>query len=365
MFSIVGNLQHRVINAIQDHVKRWLRPSIASPMHGVAGDLMRTRADLIAENAFLRQQLIVLQRGGRRPKLKNSDRIKLVLIARITPFWKHALLIIQPDTLLRWHRELFRIIWWRKSKMTLPPSRIPDETIALIRQMSADNRTWGAERIRGELLKLGIQVSKRTVQKYMERNDRSTPSSQHWRTFLNNHAPHIWACDFTQVYDIFFRWLFVFVIIEHSSRRIVHIATTAHPTDAWVAHQLREATPWGESPRFLIRDNDRKYGHRFSAIARGTGIKEIRIPIGAPDANAICERFIGTLRRECLDHMLILNQRHLHVITREFVEYYNTARPHQSLMQGVPIPLAEQPASGKVVALPILGGLHHDYRRAA
>jgi len=176
MFSIVGNLQHRIINAIQDHVKRWLRPSIALPMHGVAGDLVRSRADLIAENAFLRQQLIVLQRGGSRPKLKNSDRIKLVLIAkraqgapgstiaRIMPFWKHALLIVQPDTLLRWHRELFRIIWWRKSKMTLPPSRIPDESIALIRQMSADNLTWGAERIRGELLKLGIRVSKRTVQ---------------------------------------------------------------------------------------------------------------------------------------------------------------------------------------------------------
>ena len=160
MFSIIGNLPHRVINVIQDHVKRWLRPSIASPMHGVAGDLIRTRADLIAENAFLRQQLIVLQRGGSRAKLKDSDRIKLVLLARIMPFWKHALLIVQPDTLLRWHRELFRIIWWRKSKMTLPPSRIPDETIALIRQMSADNLTWGAERIRGELLKLGIQVSK-------------------------------------------------------------------------------------------------------------------------------------------------------------------------------------------------------------
>ena len=149
MFSIVGNLQHRVINAIQDHVKCWLRPSIASPMHGAAADLVRSRADLIAENAFLRQQLIVLQRGGSRPKLKNTDRIKLILIAkrvrstiaRIMPFWKHALLIVQPDTLLRWHRELFRIIWWRKPKMTSPSSRIPDETIELIRQMSADNLT--------------------------------------------------------------------------------------------------------------------------------------------------------------------------------------------------------------------------------
>jgi putative transposase len=235
----------------------------------------------------------------------------------------------------------------------------------MIRQMAADNLTWGAERIRGELIKLGIEVSKRTVQKYMLESGRSTPSTQTWSTFLKNRASVIWACDFVQVYDLFFRWLFVFVIIEHASRRIVHVAVTAHPTDAWVAQQLKEATPWREGPRFLIRDNDGKYGYRFSAIAKGTGIKEICIPFRAPNANAICERFVGTLRRECLDHIVLLNQRHLHAVTREFVTYYNTGRPHQGIGQAIPIPLPDQPDSGMVAAMPVLGGLHHDYRRAA
>ena len=219
---------------------------------GSAIDLTRSKTELIAENAFLRQQLIILQRQSKRPKLSNRDRFKLLLLARATPYWKQALLIVQPDTLLRWHRELFRIVWRRKSKPRSAEPRISAETRALIREMSADNVTWGAERIRGELLKLGIQVSKRTVQKYMHRKDKPRPSGQTWATFLKNHAPQIWACDFTQVYDILFRSLFVFVIMEHASRRIVHVAITAHPSDAWVAQQLREATPWGEGPKYLI-----------------------------------------------------------------------------------------------------------------
>jgi len=176
--------------------------------------------------------------------------------------------------------------------------------------MASENLTWGAERIRGELLKLGINLSKRTIQKYLAKARIPSPSGQTWSVFLKNHAPNIWACDFVPVYDIFFRCLFVFVVIEHSSRRIVHVATTVHPTDAWVAQQLREATPWNEAPKYLIRDNDRKYGHRFSAVAKATGIEEIQIPFGVPDANAVCERFVGSLRRECLDHMLVLNHKH-------------------------------------------------------
>ncbi|MEA3336011.1 MAG: integrase core domain-containing protein, partial [Chloroflexota bacterium] len=234
-----------------------------------------------------------------------------------------------------------------KSNPKSQSPRIPAETISLIRQMAADNLTWGAERIRGELLKPGIKVSKRTVQKYMARNDTPSPSGQTWATFLMNHAPHIWACDFTQVFDIMFRSLFIFLIIEHASRRIVHVAVTSHPSDAWVAQQLREATPWAEGPRYLIRDNDPKFGQHFSAIAAGTGIKEIRTPVGAPNANAICERYIGTLRRECLDHMIILNHKHLYGVSQEFVAFYNQARPHQGLQQGIPIPPADQLGSGK------------------
>ena len=273
--------------------------------------------------------------------------------------------IVQPETLLRWHRDLFRLAWRWKSRATTRKPRVSRQVIALINRMASENLTWGAERIRGELLKLGINLSKRTIQKYLAKTRIPSPSGQTWSVFLKNHAPNIWACDFVQVYDIFFRCLFVFVVIEHSSRRIVHVATTAHPTDAWVAQQLKEATPWNEAPKYLIRDNDRKYGHRFSAVAKATGIEEIQIPFGAPDANAVCERFVGSLRRECLDHMLVLNQKHLNVITRDYVEYYNKSRPHQGLAQRIPIPPADPPATGRVVALPVLGGLHHDYRRAA
>ena len=230
--------------------------------------------------------------------------------------------------------------------------------------MAADNQTWGAERIRGELLKLGIKVSKRTVQKYMKRKDSPSPSGQTWATFLRNHASQIWACDFTQVTDIMFRSLFIFIIIEHASRRIVHVAITSNPSDVWVAQQLRESTPWGEGPKYLIRDNDPKFGQHFSAVAEGTGIKEIRTPTGAPNANAICERFFGSLRRECLDHILILNERHLQGVTGEYLDYYHQARPHQGLDQCIPSGV-ERPQTGKVVAFPVLGGLHYDYRRAA
>jgi transposase InsO family protein len=238
---------------------------------------------------------------------RTIDRIRLVCLANLSPNWKQALHIVQPDTLLRWHRDLFRFVWRRKSKPKGRRRRISQETIGLIRQMASANLTWGAERIRGELLKLCINISKRSIQKYIDRDHNPSSTSQTWPTFLKNHAPHIWACDFVQVYDFFFRSLFVFVVIEHSSRRIVHSATTAHPTDAWVAQQLKEATPWGEGPRFLIRDNDGKFGQQFSAIAASTGIEEILTPVRAPNANSICERFCGSLRRECLDHMLVLN----------------------------------------------------------
>jgi transposase InsO family protein len=352
MRSVLNKLSYRLVDAVQDHIKRWLKPNTLSLTGGATADLTRSKADLIAENALLRQQLIILQRQSKRPQISNFDRIKLLLLARATPYWKQALLIVQPDTLLRWHRDLFRIIWRRKSKPKSQSPRIIDETIDLIRQMAADNQTWGAERIRGELLKLGIQVSKRTVQKYMNRKVSPSPSGQTWSTFLKNHASQIWACDFIQVIDIIFRSLFVFVIIEHASRRIVHVAVTSHPSDAWVAQQLREATPWGEGPKYLIRDNDSKFGQHFSAVAAGTGIKEIRTPYHAPNANAICERYIGTLRRECLDHMIILNHKHLNGVSQEFVAFYNEARPHQGLQQRIPIPPADQQGSGMVLQFP-------------
>jgi putative transposase len=273
------------------------------------------------------------------------------------------LLIVQPDTLIRWHRDLFKIIWRRKSKASRKahPATLPLTTIRLIWQMVTDNRLWGAERIRGELLKLGIQVSKRTIQKYLNRMPRLRPSGQTWSTFVCNHAADIWACDFVQTYDVFFRAIFVFVIIELESRKVVHVNVTCSPSDAWVAQQLREATPFGESPKYLIRDNDRKYGEHFANVA--AEIEILRTPVHAPRANAFCERFIGSLHRECLDHILILSEKQLRRLVNDYVQYFNEDRPHQGIDQRVPAGLEPSPGEGEIVVRPVLGGLHHAYRR--
>jgi transposase InsO family protein len=200
--------------------------------------------------------------------------------------------------------------------------------------MEGENHLWGAERIRGELLKLDIKVSKRTVQRYMSKQGRR--SGQTWATFVKNHAGDIWACDFTVVHDLLFRPLDIFIIIELKTRRIVHAAVPRKPTDVWTAQQLREATPWGTAPKYLIRDRDKKYGMQFAAVARSTGIKELKTPIQAPRANAVCERFIGSLKRECLDHVLVLNRQQLHRTAKEYVDFYNHLRPHQGLRQRIP-----------------------------
>jgi transposase InsO family protein len=327
--------------------------------------MTRSRADLIAENVMLRQQLIVLKRQVKRPQLTNGDRIRLVLLARCTEFWQQALLIVQPDTLLRWHRDLFRRYWRRKSSNKNRKPRVSPDTIALIRRMAQENRLWGAERIRGELLKLGVRVSKRTIQKYLPKVRRH--SSQTWATFLKNHAVDSWACDFTLVHDLLFRPWYIFVIIELQTRRIVHAAVTRSPTDAWTAQQLREATPWGKGPKYLIRDRDDKYGQLFSKVAQSTDITVLKTPVRAPKANAICERFLGSLKRECLDHMLILHSHQLHPIVRAYVEYYNHSRPHQGIEQRVPAQFlrTHRPSSGPIIATPVLGGLHHAYSHGA
>jgi transposase InsO family protein len=231
--------------------------------------------------------------------------------------------------------------------------------------MAMENRLWGAERIRGELLKLGVQVSKRTIQKHITKVRQA--SSQTWATFVKNHAGDIWACDFTVVFDLLFRSLYIFIILELKTRRVVHIAATSSLSDVWAAQQLREAPPWGEAPKYLIHDRDSKYGHHFSAVAASSGIKELRTPFRAPRANAHCERLIGTLRRECRDHMLILHGGHLHRLVSRFVAYYGHARPHQGIHQRIPACLDQglHPPSGNVVSGPMLSGLHHSCVRVS
>ena len=328
-------------------------------------DITRSRADLIAENLMLRQQLVVLNRQGKRPLLTDGDRIRLVLLARCTQFWQRTLLIVQPDTLLRWHRDLFRRYWRHKSRPRRRGPRVAPETIALIWKMAKENRLWGAERIRGELLKLGVRVSTRTIQKYMPSMRRSP--SQTWATFLKNHAGDIWVCDFTVVYDRPFRPLHISVVIELQTRRIVHAAVSRSPTDDWMAQQLREATPWGKGAEYLIRDRGSKYGSLFSSVAKSTGMKVLKTPVRAPKANAICERFTGSLRRGCLDHMPTLHSNQLHRTVRAYVDYCNRFSPHQGIGQRVPAQYPRTcPASpGRIIATPVLGGLHHTYSRAA
>lgn len=226
----------------------------------------------------------------------------------------------------------------------------------------------GAERMRGELLKLGIHVAKDTIQTYLRRVRPQRSPAQDWNTFLKNHAPAMWACDFLPVIDLFFRTLYLFFIIELGTRRVIHFAVTRHPTDAWVAQQLREATPEGRSPRFLIRDNDRKYGAAFARIASASGIEVLRTPYRAPRANALCERFLGSVRRECLDHLLIVSAGQLYRVTKEYVCFFNAARPHQGIEQQIPGQLGaswKEKHEGKIIAFPVLNGLHHDYRRVA
>jgi putative transposase len=332
-------------------------------------DQARSKSELVAENALLRQQLIILRRQVKRPACTKTDRMLLVLLARAVQTWKQALFIVQPETLLRWHRQGFRLFWKYKSRAVASQPKITAETVALIKEMARDNRLWGAERIRGELLKLGIRVCKRTIQKYMRHARSPRQRGQNWATFLHNHAKDIWACDFLQVTDLFFRSLFAFFIIDMHSRRVIHVGVTRSPTDAWTAQQLREATPYGQSPKHLIRDRDGKFGSCFARVAETSGIEILKTPYHAPRANAMCERFLLSVRRECLDHLFILQEKQLHRVLQAYIQYFNQARPHQGIKQhipeqyGEPVPLDHN--RGKILSFSVLGGLHHDYCRSA
>jgi putative transposase len=356
-------------HALHNGIVRWMKPRSTSFLLGTIADLAKGKSELLVENALLRQQLIILRRQVKRPDCRKTDRFLLVLLARMIRTWKQALFIVQPQTLLRWHRELFRFFWKHKSRADARQPKISPETIALIKEMASKNRLWGAERIRGELLKLGIRVCKRTIQKYMKHVRLPLPRGQKWATFLHNHAADMWACDFLQVTDLLFRSLFAFFIIELKSRKVIHVGVTRCPTDAWAAQQLREATPYGQTPKYLIRDNDSKFGPCFARVAATSSIEILKTPYHAPRANAICERFLGSVRRECLDHVLVLHEKQLHRVLRAYVEYFNRARPHQGIRQQVPekevtcVPSA-QPDEG-IISVPVLGGLHHEYRRVA
>jgi len=371
LLSRIRQTARRLAQAPGQRLAAATTPAASPLVGGTLADLVRSKPALIVENALLRQQIIILRRSVKPPRCTPADRTLLVLLASRVRLWRQALLIVQPETLLRWHRQGFRLFWRRKARAATSPrkAKVSAETIALIGEMAAANRLWGAERIRGELLKVNLRVAKWTIQKYMRGARPPQRSSQTWATFLRTHASAIWACDFLPVTDLLFRQVYAFFIIELATRRVVHVAVTRHPTDAWVAQQLREATPERTAPTYLIRDNDSKFGPDFARVAAASGIEILRTPYRAPRANAYCERFLGSVRRECLDHLLILGEAHLRRSLRAYVAYFNGARPHQGLDQQVPEGVARAHgvagSSGPIVATPVLGGLHHAYQRVA
>jgi putative transposase len=323
---------------------------------------------LTAENVLLRQQLIVAARKVKRPAFQPHERGLITVLAAVLPRWRDALLLVKPETVLRWHSEGFRLLWRWKCRATKAPSpRISSDVIELIQRMVTENRLWGAERIRGEMLKLGIHVSKRTIQRHMRASHRPLPPRrQSWHTFLRNHT--VWAGDFLQTYDVWFRPIFAFFIVDINTKRVVHVGVTRHPTAQWTAQQMREATPFGVGPQLIIRDNDGEFGANVDRAAKGVGIRVLRTAVQAPLMNSVCERFLGGVRRECVDHIVVLSERHLEHVLKEYCfRYFNAARPHQGIGQRVPSArvLKGRPDPASVIAIPVLGGLHHDYRAAA
>jgi putative transposase len=361
----VSTSRHPTVQWIKAQVLHHTRPRTVTIIIGATADLVRS----IAANALWRQQVVVLKRSVKRPTLTNPDRRLRVLLARLPGRWKEALFLVKPETRLDWHRQLFRLVWCRKSAVKASEPRRPAETIAVIKQMARETRLWGADRMRGELLKLGLRVSKHTIQKYMRGARPRQASGQTWTTFLHNHAKDIWTCACLPVIDLFFRQHFAFFIVELASRRVVHMAVTDAPTDAWTAQHLREATPFGVGPKYLIRDNDSRYGCQLAHVAAGANIKVLKTPVAAPNAKAVVERFLGSVRRERLDHLLVLNLTHLRRVLKEYVDYFNHVPPHQGLQQAIPRPLTSAPIGqgepGLVRAISVLGGLHHSYPRAA
>jgi putative transposase len=327
---------------------------------------VRSRLELEAEILALGHQLAVLQRQApRRPRLGRTDRLLWVLLSRLWPNWRRAVRIVTPDTVVRWHRRGFGLYWsWKSRPRRAGRPAVAVDIRALIRQMHATNPLWGAPRIHGELRKLGLSVSQTTVATYLGRRDR--PLSPTWRTFLTQHVSQIASVDVFTVPTATFRVLLVFVALAHDRRRIVHVNVTAHPTAAWTAQQLREAWPWDTAPRFVIRDRDTIYGLDLRRTALAMGIEDVPTAPRSPWQNPLVERVIGSLRRECLDHVIVWNERALRRHLQQYLAYYHGSRTHLSLDKDAPVPRATQPPScGAVIQAPHLGGLHHHYERRA
>jgi putative transposase len=321
---------------------------------------------LAVENLALRQQLAVYKRTTARPKLRTTDRLFWIGLARVWAGWRQPLVIVTADTVLRWQRRRFREYWSKLSgRSTGGRPAVHAEIKTLITRMATANPLWGAPRIHGELLKLGIDVAERTVSRLMPK--RRPQPSQTWRTFLANHVRDLVALDFFTVPTARLRVLFVLVVLAHHRRRVVHFNVTEHPTALWTAQQIVDAFPDDSAPSYLLRDRDSVYGHVFRHRVKGIGIDEIVTAPQSPWQNPLAERLIGSIRRECLDHVLVLGERHLRRTLTRYFAYYHEARTHLSLDKDAPDGRSvERPERGRVISIREVGGLHHRYvRRAA
>jgi transposase InsO family protein len=327
----------------------------------VLASQFKSKSRLEAENAALRHQLIVLRRKVRgRAQLTNGDRWFFIQLYRWFPSILEALTIIRPETLVRWHRVGFRFYWCWKSRTRGGRPQIETDLRGLIRRMSIENPLWGAPRIHGELLKLGFEVAQSSVAKYMVR--RRGPPSQGWRTFLRNHAPDVAAMDLFVVPTVGFDLLYDFIIVRLDRRDLVWINVTTNPTAEWVARQITEAFPWDGAPGYMIRDRDRIYGTVVTRRLRAMGIRDKPTAPASPWQNGFAERLIGSIRRECLDHIIVLGEAHLRRVLKSYARYYNGVRTHRSLNKDAPVSRPVQ-RSGVISSHALLGGLHHRYAR--
>ena len=331
---------------------------------------LRSRCDLLLENLSLRQQLAVMARRHPQPRFSTSDRFFWVTLRRLWPGWRKVLILVKPDTVVRWHRTGFKMYWkWLSRKHAVvgrkPTSR---ELRELIFRMVAQNRTWGAPRIHGELRMLSFDISERTVLRWMRKAPRNTEPAKRWAAFLSNHREAIAAMDFLTVPTLTFGVLYGFFVIAHDRRRILHCSITRNPTTPWVAQQLREAFPYDSAPMYLIFDREHTFHGEVLETVEGLGIRPVRTAIQSPWQNGVAERFVGNCRRDLLDHVIVVNERHLKRLMNDYIRYYHEDRTHLGLDKQTPArrePAEGAASSSKVVSTPRLGALHHRYDQAA
>jgi putative transposase len=334
---------------------------------GVLIRIFRSRRNLLLENLALRQQLTVLKRKHPKPKLRMLDILFWVVSRRFWSGWKQSLIVVTPETVVRWHRAGFRLYWSFFSKVRKQVGRngLSKEVKGLIFRMVAENPTWGGPRIHGELLMLGFDVSERSIARWMKRAPRDPEPGRRWLAFLRNHREAIAAMDFFTVPTVTFSLLYCFFVIGHDRRRVLHLNVTCHPTSSWIVQQLREAFPYQSAPKFLIFDHDAKYGLEVPAAIRSMSITCLQTSVRSPWQNGVAERWVGSCRRDLLDHVIALNERHLRRLLAQYVAYYHDDRTHLGLGKETPGRRIRSATTGQVISHARLGGLHHWYDRAA